>query len=188
MPEPTELLPLPITQLVDAQPPIRIDADGRIEAGRLVPSDPISVWRKYPDAKLPESANDGAVGLDVFAYCMSESGRPLSRAIHQRNVTVVETGIVLVPPPGFYFQCCSRSGLARKGVFVANAPGIIDPDYTGELIILLYNGSHETHYISHGHRIAQLILCPIVSASLVEVDTQPTSSGRGEAGFGSTGL
>jgi dUTP pyrophosphatase len=70
---------------------------------------------------------------------------------------------------------------------VANSPGIIDPDYTGELIILLANTSHETHYVAHHHRIAQLILCPIVDADCEEINEQPTQIGRGEAGFGSTG-
>lgn len=74
---------------------------------------------------------------------------------------------------------------------MANAPGIIDPDYTGELIILLANMGHETHYVSHGHRIAQLVLAPIITAELEEDSEPPRQLGagsRGELGFGSTGL
>jgi len=145
------------------------------------------VFRRDPRAKLPVRANPQAVGWDVFAFCLSENGRPISRAVHQRSVTAISTGLVVQPPPGFYFQCCSRSGLAARGVFVANAPGIIDPDYTGELIVLLVNTSYETHYVAHEHRIAQLILCPIVETELVELDSAPETLGRGEAGFGSTG-
>lgn len=148
------------------------------------------VFRKDPSAKLPIRANPFAIGWDVFALCLSESGRPISRALHQRSVTPIHTGLVVVPPRGYYFQCCSRSGLARRGVFVANAPGIIDPDYTGELIILLANISHETHYVAHEHRIAQLILAPIIDAEAVEIDMAPRvdSGARGEMGFGSTGM
>jgi dUTP pyrophosphatase len=82
----------------------------------------------------------------------------------------------------------SRSGLAKNGVFVANAPGIVDPDYSGELIILLYNGSYETHYVAHEHRIAQLILTPIWPCAIGELDILPPPVGRGDRGFGSTGL
>lgn len=153
--------------------------------------DPIrefGVFRKDSAARLPLHSNDFAIGWDVFALLLSESGRPISKACHQRSVTPIPTGLVLCPPAGYYFQCCSRSGLAKGGVFVANAPGIIDPDYTGELIILLYNGSHETHYVAHGHRIAQLVLCPVVQTTLHELSEAPQAEGRGGAGFGSTGL
>lgn len=148
-----------------------------------------TVFRKTPSAKLPIRANDHAVGWDVFADLLSESGRPITKACHQRAVTPIPSGLVLRPPEGFYFQCCSRSGLAGRGIFVANAPGIIDPDYTGELIILLFNGSFETQYVQHHHRIAQIVLCPIVSAFCEETQTPPqsSSSGRGEKGFGSSG-
>jgi dUTP pyrophosphatase len=89
---------------------------------------------------------------------------------------------------GHFVQICSRSGLAKNGIMVANAPGIIDPDYSGELIIMLYNGGFETHYVAHEHRIAQLILSPVVRCNIVEELTKPDPIGRGETGFGSTGL
>lgn len=148
-----------------------------------------SVFRKHPSAHLPTRATACAIGWDVHALALSESGRPISRACHQRAVTPISTGLVLVPPDGYYFQCCSRSGLARdRGLFVANSPGIIDPDYIGELIILLFNGSHETQYIQHGWRIAQLVLHPIVEAALEETSIPPLPTPRGSAGFGSSGL
>lgn len=158
--------------------------------GRIIePNEPrsFSVFRRHSAAKLPVRANPQAVGWDVFALCISESGRPISRACHQRSVVPISTGLTVIPPAGYYFQCCSRSGLASRGVFVANSPGIIDPDYTGELIILLANVSHETHYVAHHHRIAQLTLHPIIDAEAEEIFEQPNAPGRGEAGFGSTG-
>jgi dUTP pyrophosphatase len=132
--------------------------------------------------------NEYAVGLDVFAFLLTESGRPTSRAIHQKGVTEVRTGIAVRPSEGHFVQVCSRSGLAKQGVMVANAPGIIDCDYSGELIILLYNGGYETHYVAHEHRIAQLLLSPIVRCNIVEDPDEPPSIGRGPAGFGSSGL
>jgi dUTP pyrophosphatase len=148
----------------------------------------LSVHRLDPRAKLPSRSHDNAIGLDVHAFLLTESGRPTTRAIHQKGVTAVPTGLVVIPPPGHYIQCCSRSGLAQKGIIVANAPGIIDPDYSGELIILLFNGSWETHYVSHEHRIAQLVLAPIVGCDVTELSTLPSPQGRGAKGFGSTGL
>jgi dUTP pyrophosphatase len=151
-------------------------------------TDTMGIFKKDKRARLPCRAHPESIGLDVYAFLLTESGRPTSRAIHQRGVTAVPTGLILRPPPGFYVQCCSRSGLATKGIFVANAPGIIDPDYSGELIILLFNGSFETFYIAHEHRIAQIILTPIPPlCALEELETQPIPVGRGEAGFGSTG-
>lgn len=137
-------------------------------------------------AKMPVRINDHAIGWDVFAFLLTESGRATSKAIHQKAVTAVPTGIVVHPSEGHYIQVHSRSGLAKKGVFVANAPGIIDPDYSGELIVLLFNGSFETHYVAHEHRIAQLILTPITHCQLEA--GEPKTFGRGDNGFGSTGL
>jgi dUTP pyrophosphatase len=71
---------------------------------------------------------------------------------------------------------------------VANAPGIIDPDFTGELVIILVNSGFENHWIVHEHRIAQLVLAPIVGCDVTVIDKLPTPSGRGSQGFGSTGL
>jgi dUTP pyrophosphatase len=157
-------------------------------AAKLGPIPTLSIFRKDKRARMPARANPNSVGLDVFAFLITESGRPTTRTIHQRGVTAVPTGLVLRPPSGHYVQCCSRAGLAAKGVFVANAPGIIDPDYSGELIILLFNGSFETHYVAHDHRIAQILLSPIPHCEIVELEKEPEHIGRGKDGLGSTGL
>jgi dUTP pyrophosphatase len=151
-----------------------------------VPS--LYVHKLDPRARLPETTNKFAVGLDVFAFLLTESGRPTSRVIHQRGVTTVPTGIVVRPSEGHFIQVCSRSSLAKKGIMVATAPGIVDPDYSGELVILLFNGGFETHYVAHEHRIAQLLLTPITRCNIVEDADKPPPIGRGETGFGSTGL
>jgi dUTP pyrophosphatase len=147
----------------------------------------LMIYKLDPRAKMPVRAGPNAIGIDVFAFLLTESGRGTTRAIHQKGVTAVPTGIAIIPPEGYFVQCCSRSGLAKRGLFVANAPGIIDPDYSGELIILLFNGSFETQYVAHEHRIAQLVLSPIVPCDIVESTDPPPAFGRGAAGFGSTG-
>jgi len=154
-------------------------------AGPLQGVPTLNIHKLDERAKLPTRANEHAIGLDVFAFLLTESGRPTSRAIHQRGVTEVRTGLVVRPSLGYYIQVCSRSILAKKAIIVATTPGIVDPDYSDELIILLYNGGFETHYVSHEHRIAQLLICPIVRCNIVEDAEHP---GSGRPGFGSTGL
>ena len=125
----------------------------------------LHVRKLDPRAKLPE--RDG-VGFDVFAFLLTESGRPTSRAIHQKGVTQVPTGIAVRPEGQYYIQICPRLSLARKAILIATAPGIIDATYDGELLIMLFNGSFETHYVAHEHRIARLIVTPHVGCNLVE--------------------
>lgn len=146
----------------------------------------LEVFRLDPNAALPRKFHSSDVGYDVCACLISETNRPQTKPLH-RGITPIPTGLVVRPPPGNFIACCSRSGLAVQGLFVANAPGIIDPTYTGELIILMFNGSHETKYVKHGDRIAQLVILPAVYAEIAELKDRPQPDGRGVAGFGSTG-
>jgi dUTPase len=124
--------------------------------------------RVDPRVHAPEQTN--GIGWDVFAFLLTESGRQTSRAIHQRGVTEIRTGLILHPPPEYYFTVVSKTSLARRGVFVANSPGLVDPAYKDELTILLFNGSFETQYVAHDHRIAQLILTTIPNFDFRERD------------------
>lgn len=99
----------------------------------------------------------------------------------------VGTGLALAIEPGYEAQVRPRSGLAREhGVTVLNAPGTIDADYRGEVIVLLVNLGHKDVRIEPGQRIAQLVLARVEAADTVEVDELPSSE-RGAGGFGSTG-
>jgi dUTP pyrophosphatase len=99
----------------------------------------------------------------------------------------VPTGWAMELPPGYEGQVRPRSGLAlRSGVTVANAPGTIDSDYRGELVVLLVNLGREAHVIRPGDRIAQLVVAPVVRADVEEVDGL-SSTTRGGGGFGHTG-
>lgn len=160
------------------------------ETSRFPERPRLSIRRLDHRVRLPTKAHPTDIGWDVYAHILTEHGRDSHRALSRYATTAIPTGLILRPPSGYFCQICSRSGWALQGVFVANSPGIIDPDYTGELKILLYNGSHETKHISHGMRIAQIILSPIIAHDLREI-TDPNeipSEGRGAAGFGSSGL
>lgn len=146
----------------------------------------IEWMRLKEDAKAPIRALPESVAFDIHAYLKSESGRAIKRMVSVRTTVMVPTGIVVLAPPKHFILVCSRSGYAKSSVFVANSPGVIDPDYTGELRVLLYNGGFEPHYVEHEHRIAQLLIMPISTVTTREIKTLPKTV-RGAAGFGSTG-
>lgn len=146
----------------------------------------VKIRRLHPEAILPKSWSDQACGLDLHAMLLTENGRPNNAIVSKNASRELPTGIAVECPRGYYALVVSRSGLARNNIFVTNSPGIIDPDYRGELKVLLYNGGFQAHYVKHGDRIAQLIFAPFVPASVREVEVLSETL-RGEAGFGSTG-
>jgi len=131
---------------------------------------------------LPRYATQLAAGLDVHANNDSPvTLKPLGRA-------VIPTGLFLEIPAGYEVQVRPRSGLAaKKGVTVLNAPGTIDADYRGEVCVILVNLSGEDFVVEKGERIAQLVLCRHEVIEWEETD-ELAASGRGEGGFGSTGM
>lgn len=122
-----------------------------------------------------------AAGMDLA----SASEDPIRLAPGQR--VGVPTGLALELPPGYEAQVRPRSGLAlRAGVTVVNAPGTIDADYRGEVVVLLVNLGAEPHLVQPGDRIAQLVIAPVVQARVEEV-AELSSTERGSGGFGHTG-
>jgi dUTP pyrophosphatase len=135
-------------------------------------------------AVLPRYQSDEAAGLDLAA-CPAEGD---SIAIEPGEIRAVPTGWAVAIPAGFEGQVRPRSGLAtRHGVTIPNSPGTIDSDYRGEVIVALINLGRARFVIEPGMRIAQLIIGPVVRASIIEaIELEPTE--RGAGGFGSTGL
>jgi dUTP pyrophosphatase len=123
----------------------------------------------------------GAAGMDLA----SAADGPLTLDPGAR--VGVPTGLALELAPGFEGQVRPRSGLAlRHGVTVVNAPGTIDADYRGELVVLLVNLGSSPHTIAPGDRIAQLVVAPVTRAEVVEV-SELSDTQRGGGGFGHTG-
>jgi dUTP pyrophosphatase len=102
---------------------------------------------------------------------------------------LVPTGVAVAIPPGMAGLVLPRSGLAiRHGIACVNSPGLVDPNYRGELRVILINHGSEVFEASAGDRIAQLLIVPFVSPSLVVVDELPPGGDdRGPNGFGSSG-
>lgn len=135
---------------------------------------------EHADLPLPARQTDGAAGYDV---CSAEEEFLLEPGERR----AVRTGLILELPAGIECQVRPRSGLAlRHGLTLANAPATIDPDYRGELKILLWNAGTEGITISRGMRIGQLVFARFETPRLEVVSTVADTS-RGSAGFGSTG-
>jgi dUTP pyrophosphatase len=100
---------------------------------------------------------------------------------------VIATGFALAIPDGFEGQVRMRSGVAlEKGLVLPNSPATIDADYRGELKVIVANIGNVDAVLQPGERFAQLVISPVARVRWEEVDELP-ESGRGEAGFGSTG-
>jgi dUTP pyrophosphatase len=136
--------------------------------------------RLNPAASLPEAAHAGDAGLDLRSAADLEVG-PGERAM-------VPTGLAVAIPQGHAGLVLPRSGLASKhGLTLANAPGLIDAGYRGEVICAVVNlDRSEPVKIAQGDRIAQLVIVELPEVRPAWVDELPPST-RGEAGFGSTG-
>lgn len=143
-----------------------------------------------PTAQEPKYATTGAAGMDLHADIGGGSNHAL---LFPGKAMLVKTGIAIALPHYLEAQIRSRSGLAlKKGIIVLNAPGTIDPDYRGDIGVILFNTSGFStapFEIKQGDRIAQLVIAPFARATLVKFrgKTLPTSD-RDDAGFGSTGV
>jgi dUTP pyrophosphatase len=131
---------------------------------------------------LPSYQSEGAAGLDLVAALAPAA----QLVLEPRARDLVPTGLIIELPAGYEGQVRPRSGLALKhGVTVLNAPGTIDSDYRGEVKVLIVNLGTEPFVIERGMRIAQLVIAPVMRASLQE-ETILAASSRGVGGFGST--
>ena len=132
------------------------------------------------DLPLPSYQSEGAAGLDLMAALLPGETlvlQPLMRAL-------VPTGLVFQIPQGYEGQVRPRSGLAVKsGITVLNAPGTVDADYRGEVKVALINLGAEAFAVTHGMRIAQLVIAPVTLSILVEA-TAVEATARGSSGFG----
>lgn len=148
----------------------------------------LSIVRLSPDAQFPTRAYKESAALDLSAHLLSSpGGHTFTLTIQPNSVKLIGTGLAMRPAPNHLILICSRSGLATRGVFVANAPGVVDPDYTGEIKVALFNGGMEPHYVKHQDRIAQALIVPFIVGDIEELSEFPPTA-RGERGFGSSGV
>lgn len=141
----------------------------------------IAYTRLRDDAVAPRRANDGDAGFDLVAVEDHRLAPGGGRAL-------VGTGLAIAIPEGFAGLVLPRSGLAiNHGVTCANAPGLIDSGYRGEIRVALVNHDSLLEYVVHaGDRVAQLVITAVPAVALQAVDELPGSE-RGTGGFGSSG-
>lgn len=143
--------------------------------------DQINVKKLKENAILPTYGSAEAAGADLYA-CLDEAV-----VIGPGESVFVPTGLAMEIPKGYAGLIYARSGLAcKRGLAPANKVGVIDSDYRGEFIVVLHNHSDKEETISHGERIAQLVITPVITPGFCQVD-ELTDTKRAAGGFGSTG-
>jgi dUTP pyrophosphatase len=143
--------------------------------------DQLAVELRHPAARPPARTRAGDAGYDLSCVD-SFTLAPGERAM-------VPTGVAIALPPGMAGLVLPRSGLALEhGIACVNAPGLIDPNYRGELCVILINHGGARFSAEAGDRIAQLLVVPFASPMPVVVDELPGGGDdRGTGGFGSSG-
>ncbi|MGB0960751.1 MAG: dUTP diphosphatase [Halocynthiibacter sp.] len=145
-------------------------------------------WREDADRKLPLPSYEtlGAAGADLRAN-FPENMREDGVIIPAGGRALIPTGLSIAIPHGFEVQLRPRSGLALKhGITLPNSPGTIDSDYRGPLGVIVMNAGDVDFHVSHGDRIAQMVVAPVLQATFQVVETLSKTE-RGAGGFGSTG-
>ena len=133
------------------------------------------------DVPLPSYQSEGAAGMDLHAAVTADL------TIASGGIATVPCGFAMAVPPGHEAQVRPRSGLAAKhGISIVNTPGTIDPDYRGEVKVILVNHGPEAFAVTRGMRIAQMLVLPVPRVVWKEVSELPPTV-RGEGGFGHTG-
>ena len=123
----------------------------------------------------------GAAGMDLHAAIES------AVELEPGSIVPIPLGFAMAVPHGFEAQVRPRSGLAsRHGVTLPNAPGTIDSDYRGEVLVPLINHGAEAFVIEPGMRIAQMVIAPVSRVGIEDVE-ELDATDRGAGGFGSTG-
>ena len=142
-------------------------------------TDTLEIRLVHPDAVPPARMRSGDAGYDLRAterVSIPQDGRRL-----------VATGIAVALPEGVAGLVTPRSGLAiEHGIGLLNAPGLIDPNYRGEIKVILHNTSERRYTVEIGDRVAQLLLVPYWAPELEVVEQLPATE-RGANGFGSSG-
>ena len=143
--------------------------------------EPIRVKKLRPNAKLPTYGSAEAAGADLYS-CLEQDV-----LIHPGESVFIPTGLAMEIPKGCAGLIYARSGLAcKRGLAPANKVGVIDSDYRGEFIVVLHNHGNQAQTVSHGERIAQLVITPVLTPAYEEVD-ELSDTQRASGGFGSTG-
>ena len=141
----------------------------------------IRVMKLHDNAIMPTYGSEEAAGADLYA-CLEENV-----TIRPGETAFIPTGFAMAVPKGCAGLIYARSGMAcKRDLAPANKVGVIDSDYRGEIIVALHNHGSEVQSVSHGERIAQMVITPVLTPGFV-LSENLDDTARGEGGFGSTG-
>lgn len=146
-------------------------------------------WEEGADTSLalPSYETSGAAGADIRVNFPSDQ-RAEGSVLAAGERALIPTGLSMAIPEGYEVQIRPRSGLALKnGVTLVNAPGTIDSDYRGPVGIIVINLGNEPFQVTHGMRIAQMVVAPVIQAKF-RLAEDLSETVRGAGGFGSTGI
>ena len=148
----------------------------------------LKIKKLHDDSTLPTLGSEYAAGYDLYAYLNDKYSMGNRRiTIPPHGTLKIGTGILMAVPQGYFGAIFARSGLATKqSLRPANCVGVVDCDYRGEVIVALHNDSDVNKIVTHGDRIAQLVLLPYQHMAIKAVNELDETE-RGEGGFGSTG-
>lgn len=142
---------------------------------------PIPVKKLKQTAILPTYGSAQAAGADLYA-CLDDAV-----TVQPGQTVFIPTGLAMEIPEGYAGLVYARSGLAcKQDLAPANKVGVIDSDYRGEFMVALHNHGQSDRTVSHGDRIAQLVITPVQTPGFCEV-AELSDTKRSSGGFGSTG-
>ncbi len=139
----------------------------------------IKFKKTNPAARVPHYASAGAACFDLCSV--------IDTLVHPGTTMLVSTGLAFEVPEGNALLVYPRSGLAMRGLRLANCVGVVDSDYRGDILVALHNDSREAMLVRAGDRIAQAMIVPAARHGFVE-SKDLSSTERGAGGFGSTGV
>ena len=144
----------------------------------------VKIKKLYDNTQMPTRADDGSAGMDLYAHLDND----YMRVIKPHTTEMISVGFAMETPNNTYGAIFARSGLAtKKGLRLGNSVGIVDASYRGEIFVALHNDTDKPQQISHGDRIAQMIIMEYPTVGIIETDTLSETE-RGNGGFGHSGV
>ena len=146
-----------------------------------MPKIDVNIKKLNENAIIPTYGTEYSAGFDLYSVSNEEI------TINPHETVFIKTGLAMEIPIGYGGFIFARSGLStKKGLAPVNKVGIIDADYRGEIMVVLYNQTDEPKTIDAHERIAQMVIMPFITANFIETN-ELSETKRGNNGFGSTG-
>lgn len=142
----------------------------------------LKFYKEHPDARIPERMRDGDAGMDLTSV--------ETKTIKAGERELIEIGLRIICPYGYYYTYAPRSSMAFKYNVVPSHFNIMDSNYTGNTGVLMHNRSNKDYVVEKGDRIAQLIIQKVIPVENIEISKEEFESiitNRGKNGFGSSG-